>query len=157
MKNRPLELIYFPDTTCLHFASEDIQSMIIKAMDISKIIHFSTMELETEEFIPGDDLLCMADTFYDLIQEEEDSSRYPVFCAEFSNKITLVGDLNLTFIYAPDTDLLFEFSTFIFNAFGLNKTDCKNTVLNCPNEIMSLTKENGKLNHRIITFYDYAD
>ncbi|MEI6748277.1 MAG: hypothetical protein WCM93_03865, partial [Bacteroidota bacterium] len=143
-------LIYFSATNCLHFDAEDIQTLIIKAMDISKIIHFSTMELETTKLIPGDNLLCMVDTFYDLIQEEEDSLRYPGFSAEFLNKITLVGDLNLTFIYAPDTDKLFEFSAFIFDAFGLNQLECKNAILTNPNQFMRFTQENGKLEYRII-------
>lgn len=126
-------------------------------MNISKVIHFSTMELETTNCIPGDNLLSAADTFYDLIQEEEDSLRYPGFSAEFSNKITLVGDFNLSFIYALDTDQLFEFSAFIFDAFGLNKADCKNVILKNPNEIIRFTQENDKLNYRITPFHDYTN
>lgn len=157
VKNKPLELIYLSEKCCLHFAKEHIQSLIIKAMDISKVIHFSTMALETTKCIPADELICHADTFYDLIQEEEDSLRFPGFSAEFSNNITLVGDFNLSFLYAPDTDQLFEFSAYIFEAFGLNKTDCKKVVLNNPNEIIRFTQENGKLNYRIIPFNSYPD
>jgi len=157
VKSKPLELIYLSGKCCLHFSKEQIQTLIIKAMDISKVIHFSTMELETTKFFPSDNLLSVAATFYDLIQEEEDSLRFPGFSAEFQNKITLVGDFNLSFIYAPDTDKLFEFAAFIFDAFGLNKIDCKDLILKNPNEIISLTQENDKLNYLIIPFHDYTN
>jgi hypothetical protein len=136
-----LAVIYFSETNCLHFASEEIQSLIIKEMDIKKAIHFSTMELETTKYIQCDSLLSITDSFYNLIQEKEDSLRYPGFSAEFSNGIVIVGDLNLSFICAPNRDQLFEFSSFIFESFNLNVSECKLNLLNSPGKLLNFSNK----------------
>ncbi len=120
MRNRQLELIYFSESNCLHFTSEELQRLVVKTIDIDTIIHFSIMGLESTKFIAGDNFLSIADTFFDLIQETEDSLRFPGFSAELSNGIKLFGDLNLTYIKAENIKSLFEFSIFIFNAFNLD-------------------------------------
>jgi hypothetical protein len=147
-----LRLVYFADSNCLHFASEDIQTLLIRAMDISKAIHFSIMDFETLKFIPDNNLLCSTDSFYDLIQEAEDSLRFPGFSAEFSNGIKLVGDLNLSYLYSECIETLFQFSSLIFNEFDLKTDECKNLLLNNPGQILDLCNFNGQLRYTIIPF-----
>ena len=124
MAMKSLDLIYFSKTKCLLFASEDRQSVVIKAQDISNVIHFSVMELETENLIPSDDLIREFTTFYELIQDVGDSFRFPVFSAESSSGIKLIGNFNLTFIYHRFPEFLFEFYKLIFEPFGLSTKIC---------------------------------
>lgn len=152
MEKTGLELIYFPSKQCLHFASEDIQTLIIRAIDISVVIHFSMRDLETGVFIPNDELPAKFNTFFDLIQDAENSLRNPGFIAEFKSGIKLAGDFNLTYIYATNTESLFEFSSLIFDAFNLNKLDSKEVLLNNPSHIIRFTNKNDKMKYKIIPF-----
>ncbi|MGV8964386.1 MAG: hypothetical protein ACOH2V_13540 [Candidatus Saccharimonadaceae bacterium] len=149
MENTDLELIYFSKDNCLHFDSNDVQDIIINAIDISMVTHFATMDLETGKYIPSDHLLCNDATFNDLIYISENDLRYMGYSAEFKNGIKLRTDINLTFFFAPSTESLFDLSSFIFEAYGLVRIEWQHELLRNPDQWMMFTNDNGEM--RLIT------
>jgi len=132
----PLRLIYFSKTNCLHFASEEFQSVVIKVPDILHLVHFSIMELESCKLNPADDLIGNFSSFYDMIQESEDSLRFPGFYAGFSNGIEITGDSNLTFLSHKEPDSLFEFCRQIFETLGLDMITCKSNLMDHHDKLL---------------------
>jgi hypothetical protein len=139
-----LTLLFLESQTSIQFASETIQELIFKEMNISNIRHFSYADISSKIF-KADYLLPQFDTFYTLVKISGDELRYPETMMELDNGISLHFDFNLSTIKANSYDLLIGFVSFIFDAYNYKREECVQLIFNNTGRIIRLFKINGKI------------
>lgn len=143
-KRRGLTLLFDNKQNSIQFTSESIQEFIFNSTDIKEIQHFSYTNINCN-VTQADHLLSEFGTFYNLLKVEDDELRYPESLIELKNGIRMSFDYNLSTITAKNNLSLFDFVSYIFDAYGYNSAECSELLNTNPEKIVRLFKRNNKI------------